>query len=322
MAAGVFERDNQGDFAPILAPRKNRCNVRAFSVALHDEFAGLKQAAGKHDKEKIDRHGVTSSKRLLQYARGVEVAMRFRKFFGHAKSGKLPPTRWSVVVEAGHGDKAARQKAFADLYAIYWMPVFEFIRARGWSAEEARDLTQGFFTTRLLEKNDVAAADKTVGRFRNWLLTAVKSYLKNDLDMRRAHRRDPGTPLISIDAPEVEGGCPVQIGHPMTPERIYQQRWAFVLLQQALDKLRRSYEERGQSEVFEQVLPFLVHLESGNRRTAAKEIGMQPDTFKVAVWRGRNQFHDLIRAEIAETVSSEEEVEHELRYLRSGLQAR
>lgn len=247
--------------------------------------------------------------------------MWFQKFFGPARPGKLPPTRWSVVVEAGHGDAGAQRKAFADLYAIYWTPVYEFIRAHGWSAEDARDLTQGFFTTRF-ETKDIADVDKARGRFRNWLLTAVKSYLKNDLAMRRALRRDPGTPLISMDAPEVEGGCPVQIGHPMTPERIYQQRWALVLLQQALDKLRRSYEESGQGEVFEKLLPFLVQLESDDRQTTAEQLGMQADTFKVAVWRGQKRFHALIRAEIAETVVSKEEVEHELRYLRSGLQAR
>lgn len=247
--------------------------------------------------------------------------MRFRKFLGSSGSGQLPATRWSVVFGAGHGDTEARKKALAELCGVYWTPVYNFICAWGYRVEEARDLTQGFFTTRLLEKNDVAAADQTRGRFRNWLLTAVKSYLKNELAMRRALRRDPGTPLISIDALTAEGQCPIQIGHQMTPERLYQQRWAMLLIQQALNKLQQSYEKRGKGAVFEKLQPFLVDLESEDRGTTAEQLGMRQEAFKIAVWRGRRRFHDLLRAEIVETVLNEEEVDDELRSLRTGFQA-
>jgi len=115
--------------------------------------------------------------------------MAARKIFGYRGAGKLPTTRWTMVINAGQDATAERDKALAELCAMYWTPVYGFIRAMGRRPEDARDLTQGFFTTRLLEKNDVAAADRTKGRFRNWLLTAVKSYLANDLARARAKKR-------------------------------------------------------------------------------------------------------------------------------------
>jgi len=245
--------------------------------------------------------------------------MAVRKIFGYRGAGKLPTTRWTMVMAAGHDATAERDKALAGLCAMYWTPVYGFIWAKGRSAEEARDLTQGFFTSRLLEKNDLAAPDPARGRFRNWLLTAVKSYLANDLARARAKRRDPGTELISIDTAEVEGQCPIQIGHDTTPERVFERRWAMVLLGRALQKLEESYKKRGDEKLFARMIPLLTQTGAGSHRAIAEELGMREETFNVALSRCRSRFQERIREEIAETVVHQDEVEDELRYLCSGL---
>lgn len=244
-----------------------------------------------------------------------------RKFFDHG-GGKYPTTRWTMVINAGRDAQAERDKALAELCAMYWTPVYGFIRARGRRADEARDLTQGFFTTRLIEKNDVAAADPSKGRFRNWLLKAVRSYMANDLEMARAKKRDPGTEIVSIDAAEVEGQRPLQIGHETTPERIFEQRWAMVLLGKTLQKLEESYRKRGDEKLFQKMIPLLMRGRKEAHRAVAEELGMREETFTVALFRFRSRFQERIREEIAETVASEDEIEDELRHLYACLEHR
>ena len=234
---------------------------------------------------------------------------------------RMPTTRWATVFIAGNDATDARKRALAELYTMYRAPVYEFIRAMGRPEEEARDLTQGFFTTRLLEKNDVAAADPTRGKFRNWLLTAVKHYLANDRAKKLALKNDPGE-IVSLDAPDTDGRCPVQIGHDVTPERIYERRWAMILLDRALTKLEESYHKRGEGPLFDKIKPFLVDSGIEKHRDIAQELKMREETVNVAIFRCRSRFQDRIRAEIAETVNNEAEVEDELRYLYSGLQSR
>lgn len=248
--------------------------------------------------------------------------MAGRKMFGYHGAGKLPTTRWTMVLNAGQDATAERNKALAELCTAYWAPVYGFIRAKGRSAEEAQDLTQGFFTTRLLEKNDIAAADPTRGRFRNWLLTAVKSYLANDLAKMRAQKRNPGTEFISMDTAEVEGLCPIQIGHDTTPERVFERRWALVLLEKSLQKLEESYKKRGDEKLFSKLLPLLIGTGTEAHRAIAEELGMREETFNVALSRCRSRLQERIREEIAETVVHADEIEDELRHLYSGLRSR
>lgn len=243
-----------------------------------------------------------------------------KKLFGDGGAGRLPTTRWTVVMAAGRDAAEIRRQALSELCAMYWTPVYGFIRAMGRRPDEARDLTQGFFTTRLLEKNDLSEADASRGKFRHWLLAAVKSYLANDLERARAKRHDRGTRLISINAAEFEGRYLMQMGHHVTPERIFERRWAMVLLEQTLTKLQQGYEKRGEGLLFEKMKPLLVHAGTDRYQAIAEELGMREEAFHIAVCRCRARFQDRIRAEVAETVRDEDEIEEELRYLHSGLQ--
>lgn len=249
--------------------------------------------------------------------------MKWRKFWGFR--GKLPTTRWTIIVNAGQREVATRDKALADLCAIYWNPVYAFICAQGRPAEDARDLTQGFFTTQLIAKNDVAKVDRNRGRFRNWLLGAVKNYLANVRKHENGPSHYPGQPLISINIPENESTIDQHpsplVKYPITPDRVFEQRWALTLLNQALGKLAKHYERPEEQALLDKMIPYLVHATSADHKSVAEELGIPENNFNVALHRCRIQFRACIRDEIAETVLNEEEIEDELRYIRSGLQA-
>ena len=150
----------------------------------------------------------------------------------------------------------------------------------------------------------------------------MSSYLANDLEMARAKKRNPGSELISIDTADVDGRCPIQIGHDTTPERVFERRWALVLLGKALHKLEESYKKRGDEKLFAKMKAQLVGMGAESHRAVAEELGMREETFNVALSRCRSRFQERIREEIAETVVHEDEIEDELRHLHCSLRSR
>lgn len=248
--------------------------------------------------------------------------MSARGMYRYRGAAKLPTTRWSIVMLAGHEAPEARKQALAELCVAYWTPVYDFIRATGRPAEEARALTQGFFTTRLLEKNDLVTADRKRGKFRNWLLAAVKSYLGNELEIARAKKHPPAAEIVSINAVAAEALGPIQSGTQVAPEHIYERRWAITVLEQALNELKETYVKRNREALFVHVKPFLVDPGTERFGAIAKELNMTEDAFADEVSRCRRLFQERMRAEIGETVSHEDEIEDELRYLQSSLQPR
>lgn len=202
------------------------------------------------------------------------------------------------------------------LCAIYWYPLYAFVRRRGHSAHDAQDLTQGFFA-RLLEKKDLASVDRARGRFRSFLLAALEHFLINEWHRARTQKRGGATVLFSFDALDAES----RLRHePATdsPEQIYDRRWAMTLLDQVMARLRTEMAGAGKLAHFE-ALKFCLTGE----RTAYAEVGarlaMSEGAVKVAVHRLRERYRALLRAEIAETVATPEEIEDELRALLAAL---
>jgi RNA polymerase sigma-70 factor (ECF subfamily) len=235
------------------------------------------------------------------------------------RAQRFPDTHWSVVLAAGRGSLPASQKALAELCGAYWYPVYAFIRRTGHPAEESRDLAQGFFT-RLLAKNDLAAADPGRGRFRSFLLASVKHYLANAWDRERAEKRGGGEPLISIDAADAEGRYRVEPAHDLTPERIFERRWALTVLERALSALFDDYARRGKGALFERLKGSLLGQEEDVRqRQLAEELGMEPGALRVTIHRMRERYQRLLEAEIAHTVEGADGVSAELADLRAAL---
>lgn len=237
------------------------------------------------------------------------------------KPQRFATTQWSVVVAAGQPGSPDASEALATLCEQYWHPCYAFVRRRGYAADAAFDLTQGFFL-RLLEKNDLARVDRERGRFRTWLLAALKHHLANDWHREQAQKRGGGTTRISIDGEEAESQYGrLEPSHDLTPERIFERRWALALLQRAVDMLRDEYTRLGKAALFERLSGSLTgdKVESTYQAIAA-DLGMSESNVKVTVHRLRNRYRALIQEEIAHTVEREDEVDDELRYLLAALE--
>jgi len=228
-------------------------------------------------------------------------------------------TRWSVVLAAGHGEAPAMKRALAELCETYWYPLYAYVRRRGHRAEDAQDLTQAFFA-RLLEKNAVGAADPERGRFRAYLLGALKHFLANEWDKASAQKRGGGRAPIPLDFEAADVRFASEREEALTPERAYERSWALAVLERALARLEGEYLARGREALFARLKANLVAPsgESSYREVGA-ELGMTEGAVKVAVHRLRQAFREALRKEIAETVGGADELEEELRALIAAL---
>jgi RNA polymerase sigma-70 factor (ECF subfamily) len=233
---------------------------------------------------------------------------------------RFATTRWSVVLAAGHSTAGGRD-SFASLCQSYWSPLYAYVRRRGYAPEDAQDLTQAFFA-RLVEKNWVAAADQTKGRFRTFLLTAMKHFLADEWDRERAQKRGGGIAPLPLEFATAEAQYAREPVDNETPERIFERRWALTLLDQVLGRLRAEYERDGKAALFEALHPTLV-----GERTAqpyadlARALDSSEAAIKSAVHRLRQRYRQLLREEISGTVDEGTAVDDELRHLFAILSA-
>ncbi len=238
------------------------------------------------------------------------------------KNGCFVTTHWSVVLAAAGDDTPQAREALGRLFQVYWYPLYAYVRRRGYSPEDAQDLTQGFFAE-MLETNRLAAADQHRGRFRTFLLSALQYFLADQWAKARAQKRGGGvrTVPLQLDSAETRYGLDPPDNH--TPEQSFERRWALALLDTVLDRLRVEYEAAGKSHVFAVLSPCLV-----GERTAqpyaelADKLKLAETGVKSAVHRLRGRYRELLREEIAHTVASPKEVDTELSYLFAVLAKR
>ena len=222
---------------------------------------------------------------------------------------------------AAGGDRTATdtRRALGELIQAYWFPLYAFIRRQGENAAQAEDLVQEFFT-RLLEKQYLAQVDRSKGRFRSFLLAAVKHFLSNERDKLRSQKRGGGRPVIALDALDAETRYAVEPVDDMTPERLFDRRWALAVLDQVLARLGREYAEGGKGRLYTALEPCLTCGAGGiDYAQASRELGMTEGAVRVAAHRIRRRYRELLKDEIAQTVDSPEQVEEEIAYLLSCL---
>jgi RNA polymerase sigma-70 factor (ECF subfamily) len=220
-----------------------------------------------------------------------------------------------MVIDAGRNASTVSRRALSELCAIYWYPLYSFVRRRGLSAEDAQDLTQEFFTE-LLDKETLRVADRERGRFRTFLLAAVTNFLAKQRRKAGARKRGGGRAAISLDLAAGEKRYLREPFHTLTAEKIYERRWAMTLLEQVLAGLKGEASQAGKLRQFELLAPYL----GGSRQTVpyatiAGALQMTEGAVKVAVHRLRQRCRDRLRAEIAQTVADAAEIDEELREL-------
>jgi RNA polymerase sigma-70 factor (ECF subfamily) len=226
---------------------------------------------------------------------------------------RFPTTRWTLVLDAT--DARAGRSALEQLCSDYWPPVYAFIRRQVRDGEEARDLTQAFFA-RLLEKGNLRSVRPERGRFRSYLLAAVKHFLSNERERQRAQKRGGGFKLVPLDEPDPDLP-PREIPDNLTPERIFERRWALLLRQRALVALKQDYQLTGRLQEFEVLKEFVTDDPLESYRDAAEALGSTESAVKTAVHRLRRRFGEALRTQIAQTVADPEEVDEEIRYVLS-----
>ena len=238
----------------------------------------------------------------------------------HAGRRHFVTTRWSVVLAAGTElSSSGAREALTTLCEMYWYPLYAFLRSRGYGAEDAQDLTQAFFA-RLLEKDTIGHADPARGRFRSFLLTALKNFAANEHDRQSARKRGGGSHLVSLESGSAEDRFQLEPPSDETPETVFDRRWALTLLDRVMSRLKAEARRDGKTPSFDGLKTYLTGDQPQlTYAQTASALGLSEGAAKVAVHRLRRRFRDLVRDEIAQTVSSPEEIEDELRHLRSSV---
>ena len=229
-------------------------------------------------------------------------------------------THWSVVLEA-QGESPAAQEALEKLCRTYWMPIYGFVRRQGTGAEDAEDLTQGFFAL-LLERKDLKTVRKEKGRLRSYLLTSVKNFLADESRHAMAVKRGKGQRLIPLEEIREGERINVERSDRLTADQIYERHWAFTVLDQVMARLRDEYRSADNLRFFDQMKKMLMdEPERPSQAQVASEFGMTENAVKQAFYRFRQRYQTLLRDEIAHTVAMPGDIENELHYLISVVRA-
>ena len=228
-------------------------------------------------------------------------------------------THWSVVLCAGGEPSSEADRALEELCRAYWYPLYAYVRRQGRSAEDAQDLTQEFFA-RLLERRYMQLADPLRGRFRTFLLSSLKNFLVNEWEKSRAAKRGGGAITFSLDEKEADGRYLAEPVDGLTPDRIYEKRWAVTLLERVLGLLREKYAAEAKMALFEALKPYVwgETIQDGYDEIATR-LGMTTGALRISMHRMRDSYRALLRQEVARTVSAPADVDRELRELVAAL---
>ncbi len=228
-------------------------------------------------------------------------------------------THWSVVLAAGLNESDVAGHALEQLCRTYWYPLYVYTRRRGYGVEEAKDLTQEFFF-RLIQKNYLGDVVQGKGRFRYFLLAALKHFLADEWDKATTQKRGGGHFIIPLDELNPEDRYHLEPRDDETPERAFERRWALTLLEIAIARLREEFQLAGKAASFDELKVFIT----GDRpdlsyAEVAARLGTTEAATKMTVTRMRQRYRALLRAEIANTVQDTAEVDAELRELAKVL---
>lgn len=224
-------------------------------------------------------------------------------------------THWTVVLTAGQRHTPESDAALEQLCQTYWFPLYAYVRRRGHTKADAEDLTQAFFA-RLLEKNFLTNLDSERGKFRAFLLAALKHFLANEWDKEQAQKRGGGAAHLSLDWQTADTKFQVAAQNEPSPDKAFDREWALALLARVIQRLQKESEADGKGKLFEQLKMFLMAGKSESAQAeVAKSLGMEEGAVRVAIHRLRKRYRALLRDEIANTLSDTALVDEEMRAL-------
>ncbi len=224
-------------------------------------------------------------------------------------------TRWTVVLAAGHARTPQADVALEELCRTYWYPLYAYVRHQGHTREDAEDLTQAFFA-RFLAKNYLEGLRSERGKFRAFLLASLKHFLANERDRAGRQKRGGGSPVLSLDWQGAETRYQIDPVDQLSPDKLFDRAWAVTLLETVITRLRDENAAEGKSTLFEQFKPFLMAGKSAiPYAQAAAAAGLTEGAARVAVHRLRRRYRELLRQEIAQTLSHPDQIEEEMQAL-------
>ncbi len=240
---------------------------------------------------------------------------------GDSGAREFGSTRWSVVLKAGQAPAADAREALAVLCRDYWYPLYVYARHRVNDAHEAQDLIQEFFV-RLLEKRVIAAADPQRGRFRSFLLTSLRNFLANEWAKARAAKRGPQAAPRALDLQSGESRYLREVAGALTPERLFERRWAETLLDRVTNRLQEEFRRAGKAPHFEHLKVFLTGRDAAvSYADAGGKLGISQGAAMVAAHRMRRRYRELLLAEIVQTLADPRDLDDEISRLFAALES-
>ncbi len=234
---------------------------------------------------------------------------------GATGAGLFATTHWSVVLAAGEAATPRAQAALEQLCRTYWYPLYAYLRRFGHNEADAQDLIQSFFAS-LIEHEWVATADPAKGRFRSFLLVCLKRFVSVQAQKANAWKRGGRNALISLDDQDAAGRYALESVEDLAPEAVFDRRWALTLLEQAWDRLRAECQAAGKLPLFEHLKAAQAEeTQAQSYEQLAASLKLTESALRSALFRLRSRYREILREEVAQTVSDPREVDNEIRYL-------
>jgi RNA polymerase sigma-70 factor (ECF subfamily) len=227
-------------------------------------------------------------------------------------------TRWTLVLAAGRRSAPHADVALEELCRTYWYPLYVYVRRHTATREDAEDLTQSFFA-RFLERNYLEKLSSEKGKFRAFLLAALKHFLANEWDHANRQKRGGGARPLSLDLQEADTRYQINLADNLSPDKLYDRAWAVTLLERVITRLRVESGQEGKAELFEQLKPFLMAGKGAiPYAEAATALRLSEGAVRVAVHRLRRRYRELLREEIGQTLSDPAQADEEIQALFSA----
>lgn len=223
-----------------------------------------------------------------------------------------------MVVRAGDRQSEQSRAALEHLCQDYWYPLYAFLRRKGLKPGDAEELTQSFFA-HLLDRDRLQLADQTRGRFRSFLLRSLENFMIQDWRKKAAKKRGGDKVHLQLDFEDADRRYSLEPADQLTPERLFDRKWAIRILEQVIEQLQEYYESRGKQELFQALKPGLVRQTTGSWKEIAAKLGMNEIAVKVAAHRMRQRYRDLLCELIGQTVDTQDEINQEISDLFAAL---